>query len=156
MCAALVSCAGDKGNLFEGDIYAVTDEIASSYDFDDAVFYKDSDEYAKDTLMFMYGIEDEAVLEAIEKFTFSTPGTNSAKTFAMLLFKEGTTAETIDAAEKAVRDVYLANLITTTAVYDMTQSEIADKATFVKYDNALAVIAYDATGNADIVAAINE
>ena len=157
MCAAvLCSCGGDTANVFDKDIYAVTDRIASDFNFDDAVFYKDTDEYAKDTLMYMYGVEDEAVLDSIEKFTFCTPGTNSAKTFAMLLFKEGTAADTIDAAEKAIRDVYLANLITTTAVYDITQSEIADKATFVKYDNALVLIAYDAAGNTDVINAINE
>ena len=157
MCAAaFAGCAKEDANVFDKDIYAVCDKISSTFNFDDAVFYKDTDEYAKDALMYMYGIEDEAVLDSIEKFVFTTPGTNSAKTFAILVFKEGTAAETIDAAEKAVRDVYLANLITTTAVYDMTQSEIADKATFVKYDNALVLVAYDANGNTDVINAINE
>ncbi len=156
-CALLCACGketANEENLFTKSPYEVAEKIEAEFDMDDASFYKDTDEYAIDAIMYQYGIEDEAVLSAIDKYAFTTPGTNSAKTFAVITFKEGTSAETIAAAEKAIKDVYIANLINTTAVYDMTQSEIADKASFLVYDNALVVIAYDANGNTALIEAI--
>lgn len=146
----------DSSNVFSASPYEVTDKIREDFDFTEAEFYTDADEYALDALMYQYGLEDQAILDAVDKYTFTVPGTNSAKTFAVITFKEGTSADVIKNAEKAIKDIYIANLINTTAVYDATQSEIADKASFVAYDNALVVIAYDANGNTDIIDAVNE
>lgn len=155
-CLALSACGNTTDeNLFTKSVYDTANSIKETFDFDDALFYDDTYEYALDAIMFQYGIEDEAVLNSIDKYAFTVPGTNSAKTFALITFKEGTSAETIDAAEKAIKDVYIANLINSTAMYDMEQSEVADKATFVKYDNALLLVAYDSAGNNDVINAVN-
>ncbi len=157
LCCCIFSACGEKTNenLFTKSVYDTANSIKDSFDFDDALFYDDTYEYALDSIMFQYGIEDEAVLDSIDKFAFTVPGTNSAKTFALITFKEGTSAETIDSAEEAIKNVYIANLINSTAMYDMVQSEIADKATFVKYDNALLLVAYDTEGNTAVIDAVN-
>lgn len=163
MCmAALAACGenSDGGDAENGsskyppDLKMATMMIQSKFDFEDTSFIFAEDEYSEDTLINLYGIEDEAVLEAIENFAITYPATNSSKTYAVLLFKEGTDAETIEAAEQMMKDVYIASLITTNAIYDPAQSELAEKATFKVYDNALVLAIYDTEGNTEILDAV--
>lgn len=153
--SVFVSCAKDDGSSLTKSVYEAAENVQSQFDFGETAFYKDTDEYAVDCLMYQYGIEDQTVLDAVDQFVITVPATNSAKTFALISFKEGTAAETIDAAKQAIETVYIANLINSTAVYDITQSEIADKASFVTYDNALLVVVYDANGNTEVIGAVN-
>ncbi len=153
MCFGIL-CSCEKANKFTKSVYSVYGAVKNQFDFDGAQFYCDSDLYSVDALMYQYGIEDEDTYATIENFALSVPGTNSAKTFLIITFKDGTEPEIIDSVEQTVKDVYIANLINTTAMYDMTQCEIAEKATFLKYDNALIVIAFDTNGNTEIIEAI--
>lgn len=149
ICLCLFAC-GEKANVFDCSLEEVKSR-AEGLDFGGAEFSLNTDEYAEDVLMFQYGIDDEGLVGKIDSYLISTPGTNSAKTLAVFVFKNGVTGEDFDALEGIIRDVYIKAAINRTAMYDATQCEIAEKASFIRYDNALVVIAYDNSGNTEAI-----
>lgn len=136
-----------KTNNFTFSLEDTITKAESELSFDGAQFMQNTDEGAVDILMWRYGIEDEALIAQIDSYLLSVPGTNSAKTLAVLIFKEGTKTETVDSIEKLIKDIYIKQLINSTAMYDQTQCIIAEEASFIRYDNALVVVAYDTEGN---------
>lgn len=150
------ACGGEKAteNKFAYSLTDIKATCENNFDFNGGYFYLDTDEYSEDILMYQYGIEDEAVIESIDSFLLSTPGTNSAKTLAILIFKDGTSKETMTKAETAMREVYLASVINNVGLYDPAQAPVAEKADFTYYDNALVLVAYDAEGNTALTSEI--
>lgn len=144
------TACGEKSNTLDVDIYKAAENVTSSLDFGDAKIMSDNDDGASFTLMFQYGIESEDILNAIEGYVVTSPEANSARTIAIIKFKEGTETSVIEEVKNTITNVYLANLIETTAAYNVDEAEIADKATFETYDNALVLAAYDTNGNSQI------
>lgn len=150
VCFLLASCGEEASNVLTADIYAAAENVTSNLDFGDAAIMTDKDENSDFVLMYQYGVEDEATLETIEGYVITSPEANRARTIAIIKFKDGTDASVIEGVQKTITDVYLANLIETTATYNADEALIADKATFKLYDNALVLAAYDADGNAQV------
>lgn len=151
---------GDNSNKFPKDLQSATTLIKEKFDFSDTEFISSEDESREsweieDTLINLYGIEDEALLDTIDKFVVTYPATNSSKTFALFFFKDGVSAETVGEVQTAVNDVYVQNLIATNAIYDPEQSALAEKRTFKAYDDALLLVIYDTNGNTEILDALN-
>lgn len=162
MCMTMFAACGDNGsdgssgtNKLPTDLRMISMRIQSKFNYEDASFIYSADEYSDDTLINLYGIEDEAVLAAINDFVITTPPTNGSKTFAVILFNEDVDAEIIESTEQMIKDVYIASLITTNAIYDPAESALAEKATFVTYDNALVLVIYDTDGNTAVVDELN-
>ena len=146
----IFAACSEKSNTLDGDIYAMAQTITSKLDFGDAHILSDKDDGAEFALMFQYGVEDDSVLDAISAYVITAPEANSAKTVAIITFKEGTDASVIEGVKQTITDVYLANLIETTATYNVDEAKIADNATFKLYDNALVLAAYDTEGNSQV------
>lgn len=146
---SFASC-GESSNTLDCDIYEAAKTVSSTLEFGDATILTDKDENAEFVFMFQYGVEDEAILEAIDSYVITSPEANSARTIAIVKFKEGTDKSVIEGVQKSITDVYLANLIETTAAYNVDEALIADKATFKLYDNALVLAAYDTNGNTQV------
>lgn len=153
--SVLSSCGENKANTLSCDIYAAAEKVTTELDFSGAHILTDKDDEAEFMLMFQYGVEDEEALEAITGYVLTAPEANSAKTFAVITFKEGTDMTVIESVKQTVTDIYLANLIETTATYNVDEAKIADNATFKLYDNALVLAAYDTDGNTQVFDLIN-
>lgn len=149
---SLCACGGSS-NKFDFALEDIKTK-ASELDFADAEFVLSTDEYAEDTLLFQYGIDSEELISQMEGYLLTLPGTNSSKTLVVFTFKEGTTTETFDEVEKILKEVYIANIINRTGLYDPTQADIANKATFTRYDNALTLVIYDTEGNTAVTDAL--
>lgn len=157
LCVLAVSaCGGEKAeeNKFTYSLTDIKTKCENDFDFNGGYFFLNTDEFSEDILMYQYGVEDEEVIESIDSYLLSTPGTNSAKTLAVIIFKDGTSKETMTKAETAIREVYLASVINNVGLYDPAQAPVAEKAEFTYYDNALVLVAYDAEGNTALTSEI--
>lgn len=103
---------------------------------------------------FIYGV-DNAMMEKVDDyFITNSHRSTDARAIAVILFKEGTTAEDIESVKTSIETIFLKNLVNTTATYDPEQAKIASAASFKLYDNALAFASYDIDGNAQVFEAI--
>jgi|GEM_PF-2798358 hypothetical protein len=133
----------------------IAKNLPDKLELDDLDCLTEKDSTAENLLVFIYGI-DESLIEKIDSyFITNSHRSTDARAIAVIFFKDSETVkEDISSAESAIRDIYLKNLVNTTATYDAEQSKIAGAANFKLYDNALAFASYDTNGNSAVFDAI--
>ena len=134
-----VSCSQPSVEL-TGSLSDITTKACAAADFSSVSFTYMQDEYSEEVLMYMYGIEDETALSAIEDFVVSERSGMYAATFAAIDFKDGTDSAVIDSVETLISDVYVQALITALMPYDPDQTAIAQAYEFRKYGNTLVLV----------------
>ena len=134
----------------------IADAVRAEVEFTDAVFVTSDDVDADLTLMFSYGIEEDAQIEAIEDYVLSTlGGKDYPYYFAVIRCKDGTDEATVASIAETVRTSYPATVIAYMAQYNGAWSEVAENFTLMTYDNGIIVTAYDNEGNEEILSLVD-
>lgn len=132
-------CSQSEASL-SGTLPEITDKACAAVDFSSLSFTYMQDEYSEEVLMYMYGIEDESLIESIEDFVLSQRSGMYAATFAIIQFKDGTDAAVIDSVQKLITDVYVQALITALMPYDPEQTAYAQNYEFKQFGNSLVLV----------------
>ncbi len=148
----LASCSSSSEKLGALDI--TVEKACAAADFSNLEFNYKSDEYSEEILMYMYGVEDDELIDSIEDFVLSERSGMSASTFSVIRFKNGTENSVIESVKKAVEEVYVQSLMNALMPYDPTEYEISKNYKFKTIGNDLVlVISKDADA---VLAAIAE
>ena len=132
-------CSQPKA-VISDDLSEVADKACSAADFSSVSFTYMQDDYSEEVLMYMYGVEDEALIANIEDFVLSQLSGMFAATFAVIRFKEGTDSSVIDSVQTLLTDVYVQALITALMPYDPEQTSFAQNYEFKKFGNSLVLV----------------
>lgn len=148
----LASCSSSSEKL--GALDKTVEKACAATDFSNLEFNYKSDEYSEEILMYMYGVEDDELIDSIEDFVLSERSGMSASTFSVIRFKNGTENSVIESVKKAVEEVYVQSLMNALMPYDPTEYEISKNYKFKTIGNDLVlVISKDADA---VLAAIAE
>ena len=137
---ALCACGGSGAKTLNGTLAEITEKACNAADFSSASFTYMSDEYSDEVLMFTYGLEDEAVCNAVEDFVLSSRSGMFAATFAVIRFKDGSSDSVIENARSTITEMYVTPLIGALKPYDPEQAAIAEKYQFKSYGNTLVLV----------------
>lgn len=156
---SLAACGAEEpaSNRLDKTSDEIAKALPDALDLSDLDCLTEKDESAETFLVFIYGLKEE-MLEGIDSyFITNSHRSTDARAITVIFFKDNDkTAENIEAVKGCINDVFLKNLVNTTATYDAEQSKIASSATFKTYDNALVFASYDAEGNDAVIKAIEE
>lgn len=126
--------------VLTGTLSESVDKACSAADFSSVSFTYMQDEYSEEVLMYMYGIEDQAIIDNIEDFVLSQRSGMYAATFAVIQFKSGTDIAVIDTVQTLINDVYVQSLINALMPYDPTQTDLAQNYEFKRFGNSLVLV----------------
>ena len=156
------ACGGESGAAehvthLSADAKTIADTVRAGADFSLAQFTDSSDENSLFTLMFDYGIEDDAQNEALLDYALSTlTGKESPAYFACVRVKDGTDPALIEAIGKAMTEGYAQTVINDMHAYGTGDSVTrAENYTLHTYDNGLILTVYDTNGNEAILSLVD-
>ncbi|MBR6917801.1 MAG: DUF4358 domain-containing protein [Clostridia bacterium] len=152
----LASCGSEDAaaNRLETTSEKLLGELSGKIDLSDLDLLTETNPEAKTLLMYVYGIDEELISSVDSFFITNSHRSTDARAIVVLFMKEEGAKENIAKAKTALNDIFLKQLITTTATYDAEQAKIANSATFTEYDNALVFISYNTEGNTAVISAI--
>ena len=154
---SLVSCSGGEtaSNRLEKPVSEISKALSEKLDLSDLDCLTNADDNAENLLLFIYGVS-ESELENIDSyFITNSHRSTDARAIAVIIFKDNDkVSDSISNVQANIRDIFLKNLVNTTATYDAEQAKIAGAASFKLYDNALVFASYDTEGNAQVFDAI--
>ncbi|MBQ6052403.1 MAG: DUF4358 domain-containing protein [Clostridia bacterium] len=134
----LASCSPSSETL--DDLHQTVEKACAAADFSNLEFNFKSDDYSEEILMYMYGVEDEDLIDSIEDFVLSERSGMSASTFSVIRFKSGTEKSVIDSVKTAVEEVYVQSLMNALMPYDPTEYEISKEYKFKTIGNDLVLV----------------
>ena len=134
-----VGCSQTSGTL-SGTLPEIVDNACSAADFSSVSFIYMKDAYSEETLMYMYGIEDEAILDSIVDFVLSERSGMYAATFAVIQFKDGTEPTVIDTVQSLITETYVQSLINALMPYNPEQTAYAQNYEFKIFENSLVLV----------------
>jgi hypothetical protein len=137
--AILFSCSSASSEKL-GALDKTVEKACAAADFSNVEFTYKSDEYSEEILMFMYGIEDENVIDQIDDFVLSERSGMSASTFAIIRFKDDTAKFIIESAKSAVEETYVQALMNALMPYDPTEYGISQNYKFKTIGNDLVLV----------------
>ena len=138
VAAMLASCSPSSETL--DDLHQTVEKACAAADFSNLEFNFKSDDYSEEILMYMYGVEDEDLIDSIEDFVLSERSGMSASTFSVIRFKSGTEKSVIDSVKTAVEEVYVQSLMNALMPYDPTEYEISKEYKFKTIGNDLVLV----------------
>lgn len=119
-----VGCSKTVAEL-DGTLSEIVEKACAASDFSSVSFTYMQDDFSDEILMYMYGVEDDTLIDYIDDFVLCQRSGVSAATFAVIRFKDGTDDSVIDAVKTAVVDTYVKSLENALLPYDPTQYSIA-------------------------------